>query len=273
MSEKFPFEESSDTKPNEATQEKVKKEPLELVEGIAAPKTVEQQYRLAQLYLESGYVPGRFKTASEVLGAMHFAKEHFPLAPMTALRQIAVIENVPNFFGDLPLAKVMASGLCSFKKEFLIDKDSKEICIANKNITAEFVAAVAHFKRKDPNGVENEIVSVFTVDDAKKAGLWEKKSYSGKDTPWIKYPKEMMKYRARSRALKDLFPDVLNGVSIGEYDHNAILVNGKVEGVIEHKDVATEINNAYLPKAAKNQKQEIIEVSEGETLRDMPSEK
>lgn len=264
MSEKFPFEESNETKPNEAPQEKVKKEPLELVEGIAAPKTVEQQYRLAQLYLESGYVPGRFKTASEVLGAMHFAKEHFPLAPMTALRQIAVIDGNPSMFGDLPLAKVMASGLCSFKKEYLIDKDSKEICIANKNISAEFFGAVAHFKRKDPNGVENEVVSVFTVDDAKKAGIW------GRNV-WNKYPKDLIKYRARGRALKDLFADVLNGVSIAEYDHNAILVNGKVEGVIEHKDVATEINNAYLPKAAKNQKQEIIEVDQGETLRDLQS--
>lgn len=48
------------------------------------------------------------------------------------------------------------------------------------------------------------------MDDAAKAGL------KGKQGPWTQYPKRMMQMRARSWALRDVFPDVLRGMPVAE---------------------------------------------------------
>jgi hypothetical protein len=50
----------------------------------------------------------------------------------------------------------------------------------------------------------------FSVEDAKRAGLW------GKQGPWSAYPKRMMQMRARGFALRDAFPDVLKGLITAE---------------------------------------------------------
>jgi len=68
------------------------------------------------------------------------------------------------------------------------------------------VATCAARRKDDPT----EIVSVFSVADAKKAGLW------GKAGPWQQYPKRMLQMRARGFALRDAFPDVLRGVISAE---------------------------------------------------------
>ena len=142
--------------------------------------------------------------------AMQFALE-LGLKPLTALRQIAVVQGTPSLFGDLPLSLCFASGLVETINEFLVDKDGKEISVANGNTLAEAVGAVCQMRRKgDPNQIER----FFTLEDAKRAGL-------GNSPTWKAYPKYMLKYRARSQALKDKFPDALNGVSIAEYDFNS----------------------------------------------------
>ena len=56
---------------------------------------------------------------------------------------------------------------------------------------------------------EKEYISEFTQADAVKAGLWTK-------TVWVSYPKRMLKYRARAYALRDIFPDVLEGLYLKE---------------------------------------------------------
>ena len=50
------------------------------------------------------------------------------------------------------------------------------------------------------------VVAKFSVEDAKRAGLW------GKTGPWQAYPKRMMQMRARGFALRDAFADVLKGL-------------------------------------------------------------
>ena len=50
----------------------------------------------------------------------------------------------------------------------------------------------------------------FSVEDAKKAGLW------GKQGPWQQYPKRMLQMRARGFAVRDAFPDVLRGLITAE---------------------------------------------------------
>jgi hypothetical protein len=62
--------------------------------------------------------------------------------------------------------------------------------------------AVCVAKRKN----RTEVISKYSVEDAKRAGLWNKQG------PWTQYPKRMLQMRARGFALRDAFPDVLKGL-------------------------------------------------------------
>jgi hypothetical protein len=200
-------------------------------DGLLVGKDILQQLSLAKAYLASGMLPARFKSAEMILTAMQYAYE-VGLKPLTAMRQIAVIQGTPSFFGDLPLAVVKNSGKMEWMKEFIIDKDSKEISFKNKNLSAEAWGAVCIVKRK---GEPNETEKYFTMEDAQKAGLMNRDC-------WKNYPKVMLKYRARAMALKDVFPDALNGIAISEYDYGEIptdddgVVVATCEEVQEHLD-------------------------------------
>lgn len=258
--EKFPFEEKTEELKKE---EKPKASVIEIdSHGLVLAKNNTELLRYCGAIISSGVVPERFDTPQKLFGALMFARSLG--LPDIAIRQIAVIHQNPSLFGDLPLALVQKTNELSYFKEQWFDKDYNVICFENKNVDAEAYGAVCFIRRKSM-GEEIQSFS-FTLEDAKKAGLYPEKNAH---KPWAKYTKIMLRYRARSIALKSLFADKINGVSIAEYDHDAILVNGKVEGAREVKDVTTEINNAYLPEASKDKEQKAIEVDKGETLRDM----
>lgn len=197
--------------------------------GLLVGGTIEGEYRICQYLAKSGMMPKQYTTPEKIMAGRQFARE-LGLPGLIAMRQIAVIEGTPSMFGDLPLAVVRRSGLLERIREYLIDKDGKEISRANGNLSAVFHGAVCEVKRQGCDPVE----FVFTLDDAERAGLHipdEELEKAGKAEwankykyrPWYKYKKLMLKYRTRSMALKDQFGDVLNGMSIGEYDHHATL--------------------------------------------------
>ena len=180
--------------------------------GFIRPQNIEEAYRLSTAFLKSGMVPARFKTAESVLVAIQMALE-LGLKPLTALRSIAVIQGTPSFYGDLPLSLCYSSGKLESIKEYFLDKEGKKICVENNNISDEAYAAVCVVKRF---GDVEFLESTFSLDDATRAGLF-------KNPVWKSYTKRMLKYRARSQALKDKFSDALNGISILEYNDNTII--------------------------------------------------
>jgi hypothetical protein len=201
---------------------------IEISDGLLVPKNIDEAYRVASSYCRSGFLPERFTTPEMVMTAIQFALE-LGLRPLTALRQMAVIKGTPCFYGDLPLSLCMASGKVEWINEYYFDKDSVEICMMNKNTNAEVYGSVTIVKRR---GDEQITESFFTLDDAKRAGL---------NSPvWKAYPKRMLRYRARSQALKDKFPDALNGISIAEYDHNEL--PDVKETKIPNKEIKTNLD-------------------------------
>jgi len=160
-------------------------------------------------------LPEAYDTPEKVMTGMQYAVE-LGLKPLISLRQISVIKGTPSIFGDLPLALVRRSGQLQEIKEWIFDENSKEISLRNKNIANDPFGAACRIKRKGYK--EREFV--FTIKDAIQAGLPNKDN-------WKNYPKTMLKYRARSIALKDQFSDALDGVSIMEYDHNELHNDGR----------------------------------------------
>lgn len=177
-------------------------------DGLLRPKSIDDLWRLANIYFSSNWLPKQYDKIEKVFIGIQFACE-LRLMPLVALRQIAVINGTPSVYGDLPLAIVQASGKLEYIVEYFVDANLKKIASENNNLKEEAYGHITKVKRQ---GDKEIYESFFTIDDAKKAALW------GKPGPWTQYPKRMLKYRSRSQALKDKFADCLNGIAIAEYD-------------------------------------------------------
>jgi hypothetical protein len=145
--------------------------------------------QLAEAAVASQLAPQGFKTVQAAFVAMQLGME-LGLPPMTSLRSIAVINGRPSLYGDAQKGLVESSGLCEYCKEYSEGEGEK-------------YTAVCEVKRV---GRPNAVRQTFSATDAKRAGKL------GQPGPWTQYPKRMMQMRARSFALRDAFPDVLQGM-------------------------------------------------------------
>lgn len=154
-----------------------------------APQDLDQALKFADMLSKSNIVPKDFQNnPGNILVAVQWGME-LGLQPLQAMQNIAVINGRPSLWGDAVIGLVRSSPLCEYVNEESFDDK-----------------AVCRVKRRG----EEEQIRIFTVDDARKAGLL------GKQGPWTQYPKRMMQMRARSWALRDVFPDVLRGMPIAE---------------------------------------------------------
>lgn len=199
--------------------------------GYLVGATINEQLALSRAYLISGILPKRFTKPEQVLVAMQYCYE-VGLKPLTGMRQLAIINGVPSFYGNLPLAIVRNSGKMEAIEEYFLDEKGERICEENHNLKAAIDGAVCITKRKD---AAQTVKTWFTMADAERAKLL------GKDC-WKYYPKTMLKYRARGENLNDNFSDVLNGINIAEYHFNDLpkdengVVEATTEEVKEHID-------------------------------------
>lgn len=154
-----------------------------------APQSLDEAMRFADVLAKSSIVPKDYQgNPGNVLVSIQWGAE-IGLAPLQAMQSIAVINGRPSIWGDAMLALVRGSGLL----EYITEEPTDTGCTCT-------------LKRRG----EPEVVREFTIEDAKKAGLY------GKQGPWQTAPKRMMQMRARAFALRDVFTDVLRGVHIAE---------------------------------------------------------
>jgi len=155
-----------------------------------APTTFTEARQFAEELASSSLVPKAYTGKPlDVLVAMQWGAE-IGLAPMQALQNIAVINGKPSVYGDAAMALVQASPHCEDIEEYF----------ENENTPNPVAVCVAKRRGRKP------VVAKFSVEDAKRAGLW------GKQGPWQAYPRRMMQMRARGFALRDAFPDALKGL-------------------------------------------------------------
>ena len=154
-----------------------------------APQNLEDALKFADFLSASDIVPKDFqRKPANILVAVQWGME-LGLQPMQAMQSIAVINGRPSLWGDAVIALVRGSPLC----EYVYESDDGE-------------TATCRVKRVG----EDEQFRTFSMTDAGQAGL------KGKQGPWSQYPKRMRQMRARSFALRDVFPDVLRGMPMAE---------------------------------------------------------
>ncbi len=160
--------------------------------GITLRNT-DEMWQWALYVQQAGITPDTLDSPSKILVAIQYGLE-IGLTPMVALNSIAVIGGKPCIYGDVGLAMAYKSGMMEYIEETVEG-------------VGEDMVATCTVKRQ---GQPNPVVRVFDVAKAKTAGLWKKKG------TWTSHPDRMLKYKARAFALRDTFPDILEGLHLYE---------------------------------------------------------
>lgn len=157
------------------------------------PTNLNEAMRFADMLAASSMVPRDYQgKPANVLVAMQWGRE-VGLGPLQALQNIAVINGRPSIWGDAALALVRGHPACAGISEGVEGEGDQR-------------AGWCEVTRRG----EKPQRRLFSVADAKKAGLW------GKQGPWQQYPDRMLQLRARGFAIRDVFPDALRGVITAE---------------------------------------------------------
>lgn len=173
--------------------------------GGLMPQNFEGLWNMAKIFAQSGMMPKGLEKPEAVFTAVQYGLE-VGLSPMQAVQNIAVVNGRPTIWGDAMLGLVRGSGkLAKIQEEITGDGDKQ--------------AAICRVWRV---GEEEPVVSVFSMSEARHAGL------STKPGPWSQYPRRMLQMRARSFALRDMFPDVLKGLHSREEAQDIRQVDGEV---------------------------------------------
>lgn len=187
---------------------------LEAGGPIAAmiPRTGAELKQMAVALAGSGdMIPLAFRGNPAMISAAIMRGLEIGLAPMQSLSNIAVINGRACIWGDALPA--------------LMQKNGHHIDVVVEGEGDDMVA-IATLIRGDTG---REYVRTFSVDDAKRAGLWQteavvtrhKKGGGGtyqkdNDSPWYRYPKRMLSARARAWAVRDGAADAMMGLQVAE---------------------------------------------------------
>jgi hypothetical protein len=153
------------------------------------PQSLDEAWRLARAFHAGGIAPRSFKGPEGVLVAI-IAGAAVGMDPIAAMSGIYIVGGRPQLFGDALLAVVRRSGKMTKFREWVEG-------------SGDSVVAYCEVER---DGGE-KLTRSFSWAMAKRANL------AGKEGPWQQYPARMLTMRARNFALRDLFADVLSGLS------------------------------------------------------------
>lgn len=203
------------------------------------------------------------------------------LSTTQSLQEIIPTNGMLSIKGDGAKALIMSSGICESweeKETGSIQDDTYKVTITSR--------------RKGGNTITRS----FSVEDAKRAGLWvtedklkRNDAWKFKLSPWYKYPKRMIMYRAIGFISRDLYSDVLKGMVTYEEamdykkDEEIILTgtDGKQVHVskakIDHdednnKDISSKVADKMDSRNSQHEDIQDVEEITGEVPGDLPWE-
>lgn len=210
------------------------------VRGIV-PQNVDEAWRIATIITASGMAPKSYNIKNSektdvnavMVGIMHGME--VGLTPMAALQSIAVINGMPTIWGDGALGLVRASGLLeSFEEGIDGEGDNRVAWCETKRV-----------------GEAQAYRSTFSVEQAKKAGLW---GNPAKANTWGKYEERMLQMRTRSFRLRDGFADILRGMHVRE---EVMDMTPGQDGTYEVVEVRPSAAQSLPPKPRREEPQTI----------------
>lgn len=167
--------------------------------GVAL-SSLEDLVRFARMASASGLCPSSM-TAEAAAIAIQAGLER-GMTPIAALQAFVVIKGNLSVKGSAAHAMVENSPVCipGSLRKFIEGEGEQMVGVA-----------VAH--RRGYAAPERR---TYSVADAKRAGLWGKKTRNGDPTAWITNPERMLMWRAEGHLFSDIFPDVIGNFPLAE---------------------------------------------------------
>ncbi len=160
-------------------------------------ESVEEMMKWADTLIEGGLLPDAISLPEQVITIVQHGKE-LGLTPHIALNNLHVIAGRPVISSSM-----LGALLKKRNVEWIIEEDFATIDIGDdeqdKRTTYRF------YWKSRVNGIVMEATHSITWRQMEIAGYTSKHN-------WNKYPKEMMRARCLSSAVRALFPDVLMGM-------------------------------------------------------------
>jgi hypothetical protein len=212
---------------------------MELGDVILGSKMAPAHFYETDSYNKPDFTKPKIGTFVQVILHGH----ELGLSMSASMQDIVPVKGRMSVMGDAAKALAFSSGLIDTFKETVTGS------IKEQNLKYEY-----YLKRKDGT----EFRRSFSVEDAKKAGLWvgDDADPKHKFGVWFKFPERMIMYRGLGFILRDGVPEVFKGTSLYEellaptetLDQEAIVVDetkatgsAKIaSGIVERVKVKTE---------------------------------
>lgn len=206
---------------------------------------------LTNYYFKVDWVKKKFTSHGNIFFIICYALE-LGMTPAQGLLAISMVKDKPVIGTDGLVALAYGSGKLEYFKETFETKEPEDK--TSSDIPSDLTAVIV-IKRKD---IENEIKYTFSVEDAKRAGLWRAKPPS----PWATYPKRMLQIRARGFAIRDAFGDELKGListeEVNDYPNlNPTKSVNEAPPQLEHQQTDKSANLLTAPNTKKQRKKSI----------------
>ncbi|WP_028732109.1 hypothetical protein [Rhizobium leguminosarum] len=202
------------------------------------PQSIEEMWRVAKMVVVGGLAPKALvgkKAGDEAISSVAIAimaGAELGLPPMVALRSFTVIGGRPALYGDgiinvarrsRKAANISTGYMASATNKAMLELGVPKWKIDLLETSDERSFGWCKAKRSDTG---EEKIEIFSIADAKRAALWDerptvkKQDWNTKawsdvpnESPWFRYPQRMCAWRAAGYNLRELFADVLGGIT------------------------------------------------------------
>lgn len=176
--------------------------------------TLPEMIEFAKMVATSGLAPASLDTPEKVLVATQTGME-LGFTMMRSLQAVVVVKGKTTLMGEAALALIRASNLL---------EPGTDIELGTRKIEGkdgdDAIEGWCRSRRRGGQWQE----STFSFADAKRAGLYPptkfdykaQKNVTIQDSPWMKYPKRMLMWRAVSFHVRDFWSDVTHGLRLTE---------------------------------------------------------
>ncbi len=196
---------------------------------LGAIETFEKAKEFGMYIIKAGFAPKHYKDSPESIILAIDSGKKLGLDWFQSLQEQFVVNGTPGFKAMCLKGLVMASGRCKRWDE----KFEGDITAG----TRKHIITV----RSDTMG--EDYIREFSIDDAKRAGLWGKNVYNT-------YPDNMLEARNTANVCNKIFPDVTKGFKAVEELIDTPFETITTEGIVVKENVPSK-GNAITDAAAK----------------------
>lgn len=226
------------------------KEEYKEMTNIGEPQNMLEVRAVANFLSKSKFIPASFRGDLNTAVMLVITCKQYGL-PITALSEVMEVNGKVGFWGRTKLGIILKSPVCEY---IMPIEQTDKVCIIEA-------------KRK---GYPKAVQEKYTIEQAEKAGLIQRSD------AWKKHPADMLYWRAISRVISKVFPDVIQGFStveeMEEEQPKATVAVPQAITVEAVKETPKKIKAVKETPKVKEQEPTIEEVEEVFAEEEVPAE-